>query len=425
MQRAEPDTCAPSCSPHTTSLHGTETRHLALGKRKERVFYETLQTPKCLPGSLLGSTHGGGTCCPPWLLPKSRHLRHQRHSESLSSACEPPCPIGRGTAPAAGGLGWHGRSCWHPPRLSLEAQQSSRCCKLQTTSGAPWESLPRVPSKQEQSHGERERRPTCYPGATPLPGDGGDAKQTGPLSSLSTVRALISLCCIEGSCIPSGVLTSHPAHCPGSCSFPLDKLRVCQGWQDTAHSKPSLQAPPHPPPPAATVPEQPQPRQGAPKHQQPTSLKLAAFHNGVPLPAAGDLTPQAPAPCLAVTSSKRVMSPRRKGPEQGRRMPGVPQLARRHRAGRIQLLLSWHLAVKLTSAPLCRIPLPTVVLQGGSNILGVQAGCFVSHRTPGAALESEKTTSEGSINHHWLCLNSTSLNSLQTRASQQTVTALK
>lgn len=44
--------------------------------------HETLQTPTRLPGSLLGSSRGGGTCCPPWLLPKCQHLPPWRPSAS-------------------------------------------------------------------------------------------------------------------------------------------------------------------------------------------------------------------------------------------------------------------------------------------------------------------------------------------------------
>lgn len=157
---------------------------------------------------------------------------------------------------------------------------------------------------------------------------------------LSTVQALTSSRCIKGSCIPNGFLISRPAHCPGSGSFPPDKLGVCQHRQDTMHNKPSLQPQPRSLPPATTNPT------ATPKHQHPTSLKPSTFHSSLPLP----------------------------------NTPGVPWPGRRHRAGK-------------NTAPAIFPPGSTVQntsphggLTGRSNVLRVQTSCSHSHRAPGAAL---------------------------------------
>lgn len=151
--------------------------------------------------ALPGFSQKAGTCSPRGQVPALT----QRHSKSLSSACKPPPLISHGTAPAARGLGWHRHPCWHPQRLSLgSTAELTALQELQTTLGAPQESLPWVPMKQEWSHGEWERQSTWYPQAAPFPRGWSTCKINGILvRPLSMVQVLICSRHSEGSCISS------------------------------------------------------------------------------------------------------------------------------------------------------------------------------------------------------------------------------
>lgn len=147
----------------------------------------------------------------------------QRCSKSPSLASKPPSLISHGTAPAAGGLGWHGHPCWHhhpcwhPTQLSLDTRKSPQHCESCKPCRVCHEKA--CPESLRNSSGVMASG--VSPTHCPAPQGWRGCKINNSLvKPLSMIQAWVSLCHIEGSFIPNGLLTSYLAHCSGLSHLP-------------------------------------------------------------------------------------------------------------------------------------------------------------------------------------------------------------